>query len=129
MAAFGLAPAGLLLWTLLAPQASQASATGYSVMLKAPMPLLGASRPAPSPATPDFAPAPTPDVDASKPPTVRLQPGQPQWSATLQQNLNHSLRPGAGSPTGADFSENLQRRRNGVGEGIAPMLNLKMPLQ
>jgi hypothetical protein len=127
--AVGLVAAGVLIWALSGPSSGSAAAAGYTVMLNAPMPLLGASRPAPAPATPDFKPAPTPDVDASKPPDVRLRPGQPQWGATLEQTPTHALRPGAGGATGSNFSEELQRRRGGVGDGLTPMLNLKMPLQ
>ncbi len=104
-----------------------ATAAGTSVMLNAPMPLLGASRPAPG--TPGYAPAPTPDVDARSPPDVRLNPG-PQWGASLQSpNPQHTLRPGAGANTHSDFSEDLQRRRVGVTDGLAPTLNWKVPLQ
>ena len=107
--------------------AGSATAARYSVMLHAPMPMLDASRPAPAGGTPGYVPAPTPDVDAA-PPTVRLGDGQPQWGASLQGRRGHALRPGAGTTSGADFSENLQRRR-GASEEMSPTLNLRMPLQ
>ena len=103
-----------------------AAAAGYTVLLNAPMPLLDASRPAPAPGTPGYLPAPTANLDIQPP--VRLNSG-PQWDASIRPQASHPLRPGAGNTSGSDFSESLQRRKNGATEGMAPMVSYKMPLQ
>ncbi len=118
---------GFAVLLLAALAGQQASAAPPTVMLSGPMPFVSTSRPAPAPDS-GFQPAPTPDPDAANP-NIRLGPGQPQWDASLQGVRRPSLRPGAGSSNATDFSENLQRRRGGGNDAIAPMLSLKMPLQ
>src|SRR5258708_2340085 len=62
--------------------------------------------------------------------SVMLNAPMPLLRASLQsRTAQHTVRPGAGASTNSDFSEELQRRRPGITDGLAPTLSLKLPLQ
>lgn len=92
-----------------------------------PMPLLGAPARTPA-AKPGFTPAPMPNQDVILPRAKPPVPGEPEFSAELN-NTQTQVRSGAGFAPGSTFSDELQRKnRTGLATGMAPSFAIKVPL-
>jgi hypothetical protein len=90
------------------------------------MPVLGttaANKPAPN-----FAPAPTPNIDMSAP-RESVSSSQPRWSPEIAPNQHQAVHPGNGLLPGTAFTDDIGRRHPMNTLGITPTFNLKVPLQ
>ena len=76
---------------------------------------------------PGFAPAPVPNLDL-RGPSVTANDGSPHVSGSLFATPGTSG-VNSGYMFGSQYSTDLERRRPGVTNVLAPTLNLKIPLQ
>jgi hypothetical protein len=117
----------LLLFVLAAlTLAAQPGLAAKMTVLHGDMPVLGTT--ASNKPAPNFAPAPTPNIDMNAP-RDNVGSSQPQWRPDIAPNQHQALHPGEALSPGTAFNDALGRRHPVNPLGVTPTFNLRVPLQ
>jgi hypothetical protein len=106
--------------------AAQPGLAAKMTVLPGDMPVLGTT--ASNEPAPNFAPAPTPNIDMNAP-RNDAGPSQPEWRPDIAPNQHQAVHPGDGLLPGTAFTDDMGRRHPPNALGITPTFNLKVPLQ